>query len=216
MRRGINTRWQCVKSLLPIARKLSWCDRLKMLGRPLISPLPFILNYINPKDKLFDIGCGSGALLHLAVKHANVDIADGCEISDSLLSNITKLDHPFHVTNVIKITIDDPLPPLEDYTLVTAIDVLHHVMPEKQQFFLEEITSNTKSGTRLILADINADKSIGAFLNRIHDLMLAKQLVYPWSPSKVAYHLTRLGWNIKHHTHHRNLWYPHYVIVAEK
>ncbi len=216
MKNSHYTRWKCVKSLLPIARKLSWCDRLKMLGRPLISPLPFILKYLNPSDRLFDIGCGSGALLYLAVKHAHVTVADGCEISEALLTNVTKLDHPPHITNVIKITADAHLPSLKNYTLVTAIDVLHHVLPEKQTSFFEEITSNTQPGTRLILADINANKPIGSFLNRIHDLILAKQWVYPWSSTKTAQQLLKLGWKIKHHTHHRNLWYPHYVIVAER
>jgi cyclopropane fatty-acyl-phospholipid synthase-like methyltransferase len=210
------TRWGCLKSLLPVASKLTFVDKLKMLGRPLISPLPFLLRYLRSNDCMFDIGCGSGALLHLAIKQADVSVADGCEISDTLIANVAKLEHSADIATVIKITQDTPLPSLTKYTLVTAIDVLHHILPKKQTAFFEEIIKRTKKGTRLILADINAEKPIGSFLNRLHDLVLAKQWVYPWPATKVLNQLEKLGWKINHCSYHRNLWYPHYVIVAER
>ena len=77
-------------SLATPAARFPLLDRLRIGYRPLISPLHEVLARIPAGGRLFDIGCGSGTLLHLALKHRGCAAAHGYDVSAHAVGNANR------------------------------------------------------------------------------------------------------------------------------
>ena len=65
---AIPSRWQLVALAKHVYApcRLSWHQRLTSVYRPLYTPFREVLSWIPLGARLLDVGCGTGALLHLA------------------------------------------------------------------------------------------------------------------------------------------------------
>ncbi|MES0371599.1 MAG: methyltransferase domain-containing protein [Mariprofundaceae bacterium] len=171
-----------------------------------------IVEQIPDGASLFDVGCGSGTLLHLGKQFRHVKKASGYDISPSAVEASTVFEN----INVQLLSVGDPLPSLSGYDVISVVDVLHHIPVDQQDEFISEIIKLMDVGSELLIADINAEKKVGAFLNWIHDLLLAREWVHPSTPAKVESLISKLGCEVLHCSLHRTLWYPHFIMKVKK
>jgi 2-polyprenyl-3-methyl-5-hydroxy-6-metoxy-1,4-benzoquinol methylase len=171
-----------------------------------VCPLGEICRHVPLQSSVFDLGCGTGAILVELIRTRQVRRVGGSETSPSLLAvarDATRraLGTPADYGDFIV----SKFPPdrLGSYDCIVLIDVLHHIPRNEQAVFLNLLGQNLQPGARLILKDINADRiSVNGFqeisLTQAVDLVSAAGL-------KVldAYEIQRL-------------WYPHYFVIAQK
>ncbi|GMQ99801.1 MAG: hypothetical protein BMS9Abin18_0627 [Zetaproteobacteria bacterium] len=185
---------------------------VKTRYRPYVCPIRAILEQIPEGSRLFDVGCGSGALLCLGVELLHLSKACGYDVSESAV----EASGTFKGIEVRLLSKQGPMPSFQGYDVVTLVDVLHHIPPGKQRGFLTEIVHNMDVGSTLLISDIDASRKVGAFLNQLHDLLLAGQWVHPWCPGDVLAVLGEIGCEECHCSLHWSLWYPHFIVKVRK
>jgi len=205
-------RQSIVDCLKAAAKDVKGLQGIKNRYRPYVCPLVEIIEQIPDGASVFDVGCGSGTLLYLGKQFRHAKKASGYDISPDAV----EASAAFENVDVQLLSVDDPLPSFSGYDIVTMVDVLHHIPARKQFDFINKIIMNMDSGGEFLIADINAEKKVGVFLNRVHDLVLAREWVHPSTPEKVESILSKFDCEVIHRTLHRTLWYPHFIIKVKK
>lgn len=196
------------------AKKMSGLGAIKTRYRPFICPLDLVLSQIPEGARLYDIGCGSGALPYLALKLRSAQVAHGYDISLEAVRSARAFDADPQKFQIVQMQPQDTPPPLHGYDTVTMVDVLHHIPPELQDDFLRKTIAQMDSGARLIIKDIEAAKLLGAFCNQLHDLLLAREWVHQRRSRDVRKVLQSTGATVSQPVLRWTLWYPHFQIVA--
>jgi cyclopropane fatty-acyl-phospholipid synthase-like methyltransferase len=102
-------------------------------------------------------------------------------------------------------------------TLVSAIDVLHHVPPENQRDFVHALCDALpERGGRVIIKDMVTRPRWRAAMNRTHDLILAREWVHHVDPTTVESWAGGRGFMVTHRSHHNALWYGHWLLVLDR
>lgn len=204
-----------------VPKNISVLDRCKIIYRPYITPFVEILSIIPHRSRIFDIGCGNGALLNLIYQTKSPIKIGGIEISKKLVDNANELLHKTlnnNSENYIEINIKQydgiSLPNLIGYDVVLLVDVLHHIPKIQLMDFLLSLKQNMKSGSILILKDIDAGKALLVLFNKLHDLIVSQEIGNEISKKRAENFLLQAGFKIKLTTYQRMLWYPHYTILA--
>ncbi len=193
-------------------------DRLKISYRPLICPFGPILDLLRADDRVLDLGCGSGQFALLVASFVGPEHVHGLEIDRALVTNARDLlsrantDVPFAFDVYDGTALPDPV---TSATVVTMIDVLHHVPRPRQRPLLEELYQRMRTGGRLVLKDIEARSPLVLF-NKLHDLVLSGSVGRERRMTDVAAELEETGFTVVRASRHRTLVYPHYLLVAKK
>lgn len=181
-------------------------------ARPWICPFEkFIFNI--PCDKsIFDIGCGQGVFLYLLAILRKPKKLYGVDILDT---NLEAVKSVFPTVKYKKVSnyLDWPK---KRFDVVTVIDVLHHIRPEEQNFFIESAINKINAGGTLIIKDMNTKPIFCAFMNILHDLIFAKQLINYYSFEKLKKIILENGFEIKEVNSKVIFWYSHKWIIATK
>lgn len=198
------------------AGKMAGLAAIKTRWRPYICPLDMVLAEIRENARVYDIGCGSGALLYLALKLRGASVAHGYDVAADAVEASRAFDAAAPAFAVSHLPPEATPPVLAGYDTVTMVDVLHHLPPSRQDGFVQQVLANMDPGARLIVKDIEAAKRLGACCNRLHDLVLARQWVHHRRSVDIARLLETEGATIEKTAFRWQLWYPHYQIVAMK
>jgi cyclopropane fatty-acyl-phospholipid synthase-like methyltransferase len=205
-----------LRELAGPATAMAGLSAIKTRYRPLVCPLHLVLEAIEPGIRLYDVGCGSGALMYLALRLRRVALAHGYDVSYEAVHASEAFARHDGEFRVVRLAPDATPPDLAGYDTVTMVDVLHHIPPSLQAAFLTRLIANMASGAQLVLLDIDASRKIGAWCNQLHDVLLAREWVHPMRPERVADVLSAAGAEVGPTLRCRTLWYPHYRIVARK
>lgn len=192
-------------------------DKLKIVYRPYIVPFGQLIYDCKDSNAILDIGCGSGQFLLLLSKFTNAMKLGGIEISSILINNAKDLltsqsNAEFQIEIYDGINIPDFV---SDFDTVTLIDVFHHIKKKRQIEFLEELYKKMKYGSKLIFKDIDASHPL-LFMSKIHDLLLAGEMVNMVSSPKARKVLAEIGFDIVSFSKKLMVWYPHYTIICVK
>lgn len=204
-----------LRELRSPVREMRGLAALKTRFRPLVCPLERVLEQVPQGARLFDIGCGSGALLYLAARRRGVAVAHGYDVAREAVTAAGVFHRRIPDIHVHWRPPGD-LPALAGYDVVTLVDVLHHIPPAEQTAFLTRIHDAMAEGAKLVILDINAERRFLASCNQLHDLLLARQWVHPMRPGAVAAILQAAGARFEPPVRTKTLWYSHYLIVAHK
>ncbi len=193
-------------------------QRLKIQYRPLICPFDALLNLIKPGARVLDIGCGAGQFLTLAAEFTDAKALAGIEVSETLISQAQTLLKPYQNQKEIQLkTFDGRNFPgfIKDYDTVFLIDVLHHIPKKHQLTFLTELYQGLSSGATVILKDIDA-ASPWVYFNKLHDLLLSKEIGDELSKDKASELVQNIGFKISASFDTQMFVYPHYTLILKK
>lgn len=195
-------------------------NRLKIRYRPFICPFEGIIDEAENANSVFDIGCGNGQLLYIISEFSNSQNKKltGIEISDDLITQAAAILNENRFTNDIKVyKYDGKIIPDEiyNYDLITMVDVLHHIPKSIQKNILDQIYRKSKPGSRFLLKDIDAGSPL-VYFNKMHDMILSKEIGNEISFVDAKASLESLGFKVLKAYKKRTFWYPHYFILLEK
>jgi hypothetical protein len=111
---------------------------------------------------------------------------------------------------------EEGVPDILGADYVTLCDVLHHIPEKAKAPFLKDIVGQTRPGAALIVADIDAGRRAGSWMNQLHDLIVSQEWVAPVPAYVARTMLEQEGLIVREQSFVRSLWYPHYLILAEK
>lgn len=148
--------------------------------RPFICPFHELISLVPPDSRILDVGCGSGFFLAILADSSRVFEAVGfdcntksVEIAGAVLDKV----HKSAKFNVFCIDATQPWP-VGPFDVVSIIDLMHHVPPDKQHSILANAAKVLKSGGILIYKDMVSRPRWRAWANRLHDLIIAHQWIY--------------------------------------
>ena len=207
-----------LKYLSDKAKDESFIDRLKIKFRPLIFPMEALLSHIEPSDRFFDIGCGSGQFALLVHHFKNVQKISGIEIKQELVNNANSLfskhapnaDYTFSTYDGVHFPEN-----IQEYNKIFLNDVLHHVPKDAQIAFLQNIYDSISEGTVFVLKDIDA-ASFLVYFNKLHDLIFSQEIGREMSCENAQKALKNIGFTILGVEKKTIAVYPHYTIICKK
>jgi cyclopropane fatty-acyl-phospholipid synthase-like methyltransferase len=191
-------------------------DRLKIRFRPYICPFDLLLGHIEDGKSYCDVGCGSGALLRIVAEYKHPAALAGWEVSAGLVENAravleaaacpVQLD-TYDGTNVPS--------SVGDYDYLFLIDVLHHIVPQRQFSFLAQLFERMHSGQRLLVKEINADSPL-VYWNKLHDVLVSREVGHERGASTLQEWLEQIGFDVKLLFKRRVFLYPHFALMCQK
>jgi hypothetical protein len=99
-----------------------------------------------------------------------------------------------------------------DFSLVWACDVLHHLTPLEYNKFFDTIVNKTKV---IIIKDIDSRHLFGNYMNKMHDKIINREKIYNIDPDIIKKHLEKFNYKIQYY-YIPKLWYPHFLILGIK
>ena len=150
--------------------------------RPYICPFEKLIPYISNEAYVLDIGCGAGLLLGLAAGVGLEFRGRGLDVSLRAIAAAKTMIRRAKVLNP-KVTLAfDLIPktaiwPEGTFDVVFLVDVLHHVKARTQQEFFARAVSKVKHGGVMVYKDMCLRPWWKAQMNRLHDLVLAREFI---------------------------------------
>jgi SAM-dependent methyltransferase len=196
----------------------TFLQKLKIQYRPYVCPFDELLGYAKPKDKVYDIGCGSGQFAALVANFTDVKTIKGIEIDKHLVRNAKQINKRFAKEKVLEFAhfpgskVPDDI---RKYDLIYMIDVYHHIPRDIREDFMQQVYKKMKPGARLMFKDINAGSPFIPF-NKVHDLVFAQELPHEVSFYKAIQLLTGIGFKVIEARKKQVFVYPHYFILVQK
>jgi ubiquinone/menaquinone biosynthesis C-methylase UbiE len=191
-------------------------DKLKIYYRPYICPFSELLTYAQEKDIILDIGCGNGQFIYLLAEIVRPQRIIGVDISDKALSQakeyLSIIDTPYSLLKYDGLNFPEIF---KKVSLIYLTDVLHHISYLDQKEFLSQIFCKMERGSRLIIKDINASSWL-VHANKLHDRILNGEKSNEISLAELLEYLRTVGFYVENFYRIRLLWYPHYIVVADK
>jgi 2-polyprenyl-3-methyl-5-hydroxy-6-metoxy-1,4-benzoquinol methylase len=186
--------------------------------RPYICPFGELIGLVPRGSSVLDVGCGGGLWLALlretgrisrgvgfdSSKHA-IELARGIEASASPGAALLE----FHE---LPAQAEWPTGPFD---VVSIIDVLHHVPADVGPALFERAAARLAPGGVLVYKDIYPGSWRSA-CNRVHDLMLARQLIHLVPTQRVIEWAQRAGFTLRETREIDTWWYGHVLCVFEK
>lgn len=162
----------------------SWYEDAPFLQRALIKARPWICPWeplleVVPDDAhVFDIGCGTGLYLMMLAESGRLKRGLGRDINlPALEAARSAAQRRGHDGLVFEQAVSVEDWPNELFDVVSAIDLFHHIPPAFQKTFFEQAVARVRPGGRFIYKDMADTPFFSAGLNRLHDLVLARQWI---------------------------------------
>ncbi len=186
------------------SRKLAWKERLTSVWRPLYAPFAELLQWVPDNSRILDIGCGSGAFLFLArdAKGATGTGLDTNADAISLACLAAKNADLRFLVQQMPTSLQ-----IEAASLITLIDVLHHVPRPNQGELLLTILQQMQPGSRIIFKDLDPRPVWRSLANRVTDYASTRSLVSYVSRADIERTFQQAGLTIRTSVDlHKHVW----------
>ncbi|MBF9195365.1 SAM-dependent methyltransferase [Microvirga terrestris] len=194
--------------------------RFMQRGRPYICPMDLLVRQVPAGAQIFDIGCGSGLLsLHLVrTNHIRgsmgVDTSsDAIESARRAAANLSDQLRGRTQFEVVNGTDDWPD---SQFDAVMMIDMMHHVPVSIRRTLFLEAAQRVKRGGRLIYKDMRSQPVWRASMNRLHDLVMARQWITYCPSETVREWAGEAGLKLSLHQTYDALWYAHELMSFDR
>jgi 2-polyprenyl-3-methyl-5-hydroxy-6-metoxy-1,4-benzoquinol methylase len=195
-------------------RPLGWKQRLTSAWRPLYAPFTELLRWIPSGASMLDIGCGSGAFLFLANQIRHAAPCHGIDINRTAI-DLAKAANPTADID-FQVALEPDPAVLAAVSVVTLIDVLHHVPNVSKPHLLALVLASMPAGGRIIIKDLDERPAWRALANRITDYLSTRSKVAYISRADIEELLGDSGFQIVASQElHKHVW-SHYLVVADK
>ena len=195
-------------------RRLSWHERLTSVFRPLYAPFGALLQWVPPKARVLDVGCGSGAFLFLANELKGLGSSLGIDSNAKSIALAQAACNSPHLKFVVGVEV--PPEVLQSSSVVALIDVLHHVPKDAKQSFLRRLLQGMASGTLVLVKDLDPEPAWKALANRITDYLSTRSIVSYLSRQQVEEILLEEGFEILSSARLDDMVWSHFLVVGKK
>jgi SAM-dependent methyltransferase len=171
---------------------------------------------------MLDIGCGGGLLGALVAAVSKPARFVGFDASRNAIAmahaNLSRFDTLADgVSRPEFLLLDVGAPwPEGTFDVVSIVDVVHHIPPAFQRSVLEQAVSALAPGGTFIYKDMTCRGVFRPFMNRVHDLALARQWIHYAPIEQVESWLMEAGLKLVRREAFNRLWYGHELLVFEK
>lgn len=210
------------RTLADLAKRLyaaqRWRWRWLQSLRPYICPFGDVIALVPEKSRVLDVGCGSGLFLLMLASFGRLARGVGFDVSADAIAAAqaaaTRLDRPDLVEFSVRSVAQGI--PKGDWSVVSVIDVIHHIPPAFQAGFIADLCAATPPGARLVIKDMVVTPRWRALANRMHDLLMARQWVHHAGPEQVEAWVADPAFVCVHRSRANLLWYGHWTLVFER
>ncbi|MVT76338.1 class I SAM-dependent methyltransferase [Bradyrhizobium cajani] len=208
---------RALPDILPAYPTAGFLQRIMIRHRPDICPPWPLYEHIPQGASVLDIGCGTGAHLVTLAALGQISIGHGADISSKAIAqaalaatNYPQCDLTFQAIK----SIDDV--PQKQFDVTMMIDVMHHVPLKNRIATLAGCVKRLKPRGFFIYKDMADEPFFDAFLNRLHDLVIAREWIR-YLPLEVAVEwAAHFDLQLIRSSQYRKLFYRHELLVFRK
>lgn len=188
------------------------------LGRPSICPFHVLVGLVPGGASILDIGCGAGFFLNLLAYQGRISQGMGVDTSSRAIG-AARVAHGKVAGGA---SVEFQQRPIEEglpegrYSVVSMIDVLHHIAPAAQRDALMAAASRVADSGVLLFKDVGLLPRWRAWASRLHDLAIARQWIHIVAPADVEAWMLTAGFELAHRQTINMLWYGHELLVFRK
>lgn len=177
---------------------------------PILAPIP-------SQATVLDVGCGVGAFLVSLALRGDLRAGTGCDINPASVAIAQAAARKISASSLQFMTTRDINEiPRGPFDVVTLIDVMHHVSPSTQREFFEACAERVSAGGILLYKDMANRPLWKNLFNRMHDAVLARQIIHYVPISLVKDWGHALGFTIDKQDVYSRLAYAHELVVFRK
>jgi SAM-dependent methyltransferase len=213
------------RSLALLARRLyvdgPYVMRKMMHYRIAICPFERLVRLVAAGSSVLDIGCGAGLFLALLAGAVPDLKGIGFDSSELAIETATRMAEQAKrlgsraTLRFIRLDVAEPWPE-GLFDVVSLVDVLHHIPPTDQKSVFQRATERVKVGGVLLYKDMANRPVFHAGMNRLHDLLLARQWIHYAPINKVDQWAAELDLTLSHAETHSRFWYRHDLRIYNK
>ena len=150
--------------------------------RPYICPFENLVGHVGDGSRVLDVACCAGLLLSLLAGLGPEFEGIGFDVSRQAIDLAKSMAKGATATSPkVRLSFErldiNAAWPLGTFDVVFLIDVLHHVPPTAKRSFLKRVISKVKPGGLLVYKDMCIDPWWKAQANRLHDLVISRELI---------------------------------------
>ncbi len=183
--------------------------RKMMHHRIRICPFERLLPHVPGGASVLDIGCGAGLLLALLASTRPGITGVGFDASPAAIETAQlMLKRIKPGLRFLRLAKDEPWPE-GLFDVVCMVDVLHHVPPASQRAVVRQAAAKVKPGGMLLYKDMANHPWFSATMNRLHDLLIARDWIHYVPVNSVEEWAAELALVRTHAETFSRLWYCH-------
>jgi 2-polyprenyl-3-methyl-5-hydroxy-6-metoxy-1,4-benzoquinol methylase len=193
-----------------------------MMGlRPYICPFDRLLELVPDGASVLDIGCGCGLFLGLLAAAGKPLRGFGVDVSAEAIPTAQTMARRLRETHdsvdltFSRIAPDDPWPN-GPFDVVSLIDVIHHIPRARQRAIFASAASTVRPGGLLLFKDIGPKPFWRACMNRLHDLLVAREWIHLVAADTVASWGRQEGLELIRRERINRLWYGHDLLLFRR
>ena len=186
-----------------------------------ICPFERLIQHVSPGNSVLDVGCGAGLFLALVagtvpdVNAVGFDSSTPAIETALLMAKRVKAKGFNAKLTFSRLATSDPWPSAA-FDVVSLVDVMHHIPPAYQKSVFGTAIQRVKPGGALLYKDMADHPAFHAGMNRLHDLVLARQWIN-YVPVGTADEWAReLGFVADQKESISRLWYQHDLRVYRR
>ncbi len=183
--------------------------------RPYICPFGELIPLVPRGSRVLDVGCGGGLWLVLLRDSGRLSSGIGFDSSKQAIELAKQVDPKSGVSLEFRHLPAQADWPAGEFDAVSIIDVLHHVPPPVAPALFRNAFARLRPGGLLIYKDIYPG-SWRSVCNRLHDLVIAREMIHLVRPEVVKSHAAAAGFGLRSQRRINTLWYGHELMVFEK
>ena len=182
--------------------------------RPYICPFDRLVSLVRPGSRVLDLGCGAGLFLNLLHSQGRLEYGLGIDGSRTAIeAGRQAADGVASIRFEIGRVPLHPLAAGAKFDVVSLIDLVHHLPVSERPEILRWAASFLAPGGVLLLKDIAATPRWMTWANRLHDLLVAHELVSFSEVAQLDRWAQRAGLEKVSYERVRMLWDPHEIHV---
>lgn len=207
--------WRAYQDAPLTLRVMAW-------GRNYVCPMATLLREVPFHSTVLDIGCGHGLFLLLLFSDGRVSNAVGCDSSATALASaekaIRRIGELQCLTPAVSF-VKSSTPcdwPNGSFSVVSLIDVMHHLAPSQQQFFFEEAARRVAKNGYLLYKDMCDYPWWKTATSYVHDMIVSRQQIHIVSKNTVKQWADACGLKLEKEESHSFYSYGHEKLIFKK